>query len=568
MSDRAARPAVGETIGAYTLDRLIAHGGMGSVYAATHNRLGRRAAVKILRPELSRDRSVVSRFLTEARIVNDVRHPNIVDIYDFVETSTPRRICCVMELLQGPTLDRAVNAARFTEFQALNVTVQLVSALSAVHRAGVVHRDLKPQNIIVVAPLTTDLSEEPSVKILDFGIAKVQPGTAAHETTVGWVMGTPTYMAPEQVEGAAVSPATDLYALAEILFEMLARRPLFEGGNDALLRYKLLGDAPQVVLPNTVAGGDRVAALVRACVSPSPRARPSMDDFRSAIVDLLDDLKRGDNVGRTAPGHSLRDAPPRGESDTELNLSVDTVTSIAQDVRATDPADTALHLAHTTRPESPQDPSIDATWADDQPAPDKLANVRLAPVRPTTPDVSVPEPMNTQMFLNRIQEDIADLTAAPNAAPHASFGEGRLPGPTLPTSQPNVAPNVPIVEGRPPGPTLPTSQPAAAPLHPMSPLRTEEQSGLELAVDFQHQAQPSRRRPANRHLARAVFEHRARERQRTLRLIVLIIVLCTIGLVWSQRERIRRLFGDRGHRPDQSALNASSENPRLTAPMR
>src|SRR5688572_30331263 len=129
-------PAVGETVGGYRLDRLIATGGMGAVFAATHGKLGKRAAIKILDHQFVKDREYVSRFFHEARIANEIRHPNIIEIYDFVDDG--RRIALVMELLEGPTLYAAlIQQRRFTVVQSLNITLQLLDALAALHRAGV-----------------------------------------------------------------------------------------------------------------------------------------------------------------------------------------------------------------------------------------------------------------------------------------------------------------------------------------------------------------------------------------------------------------------------------------------
>ncbi len=207
----------GDIVRGYRLDRLIAEGGMGAVWAATHTTLGRRAAVKLLAPSLSANREYVSRFLSEARIVNDFRHPNIVDIFDFVEMESPHRVACIMELLEGPTLAEVIKQGKLSAAKSMQITLQIVGALEQVHAAGVVHRDLKPQNIIIVAPLDADFTNTCAAKILDFGIAKQGGVQTEHKTATGAIMGTPAYMAPEQVAAADVSAATDLYALAEML---------------------------------------------------------------------------------------------------------------------------------------------------------------------------------------------------------------------------------------------------------------------------------------------------------------------------------------------------------------
>lgn len=285
MAGREAK--VGDVVQGYHLQSVIAVGGMGTVFRAVHTALGRPAAVKVLSPALHADRDLVLRFLQEARIVNEVNHPNIVNIYDFVRTEDPPMVAFVMELLHGPPLRQVVRKMPFTPEQALNVTVQLASALGAVHRAGVVHRDLKPQNIIVVAPPGTAMDTVPSVKLLDFGIAKSSLGGEGPKTQAGSVMGTPAYMAPEQVASEQVSAATDLYALAEILFEMLSGRPLWEGDNLQILRRKVTDEIPPVDLGD-VPGRDSLKQLITAGIAPSPADRPALDSFARAAAALRD----------------------------------------------------------------------------------------------------------------------------------------------------------------------------------------------------------------------------------------------------------------------------------------
>jgi serine/threonine-protein kinase len=362
-------PTVGQTIGGYRLDRLIATGGMGAVYAAVHTKLGRKAAVKVLDQKLASDKEYVSRFLHEARVVNDVRHPNIVDIYDFIETKN--RVAFVMELLEGPTLARALaKLERFRPVQALNVAIQLLDALAAVHRAGIVHRDLKPQNVIVVASLGSDFDGVPSVKILDFGIAKHHEASVQHKTTTGSILGTPAYMAPEQVAAAPVSPATDLYAIAEILFEIVAGHRLFEGENLQVLAQKLKHQPPNLELPKDVAGGEQIVALVRAAVAPEPGDRPSLPDFKRAVRELLDQIGESTDAGQH-PDFSDDDA-----------------------------AQTVLAL------EAPKFGRLDTgdLVTDDGLAAIQDTEKRVVPKATTDPG------MNTQMFLNRIQADFEDIS--------------------------------------------------------------------------------------------------------------------------------------------------------------
>src|SRR5688572_3463546 len=171
---------LGEVIENYRLDELVNRGGMGTVYKATHAVLGRLACVKVLERSLTMDDEYVARFLKEAKIVNDVRHENIVDIFDFVQSKNPRRIACIMEYIHGRTLKSVLAQGALTPVQSVNAMLQLIDALEAVHAKGVIHRDLKPSNIMVIAPLKSDFSVKPAVKVLDFGIAKVEDSSTTN----------------------------------------------------------------------------------------------------------------------------------------------------------------------------------------------------------------------------------------------------------------------------------------------------------------------------------------------------------------------------------------------------
>ncbi|MBI2373764.1 MAG: serine/threonine protein kinase [Deltaproteobacteria bacterium] len=285
MAKPSEEPSPGEVIGQYRLDSLLGRGGMGSVFAATHVLLGKKRAVKILRDQLAADKVFLARFFHEAKIVTEIGHPNIIDVVDYVETEAPRRVAYVMELVNGPTLRGLLARYQTTREQTLNVGIQLVSALQAVHAINVVHRDLKPDNIIVVGKTDGDLSERPSIKILDFGIAKIFGREDVLETATGQVVGTPLYMAPEQIAAGPVSPATDTYAIAEILYEMGSGARVFPKDRVQALRMKLASTAP-ILNPPRWPDGDRFVALVHSCLCPDPNRRPSLEDLSSSLTEL------------------------------------------------------------------------------------------------------------------------------------------------------------------------------------------------------------------------------------------------------------------------------------------
>lgn len=274
---------LGEVIGGYRLESLIGEGGMGCVYAASHHRLGRPAAVKVLRTAYAADVDYVQRFFDEARVVNAIRHPNIIDIFDFVELENPLRVACIMELLEGHTLRTTLKAQVLELREAINLGIQLADALSVVHRLNVVHRDLKPDNIFVLQD-PGDFSRVPSIKVLDFGIAKVQAPTG-ERTTPGMVLGTPGYMAPEQVSGQGVTPAADVYAFGTLLYEMLSGQRLFVGDSMAILRQKIVGDLPPFELPQGKIYRP-LEDLIRRTITLQPKERPSIELVRRELESL------------------------------------------------------------------------------------------------------------------------------------------------------------------------------------------------------------------------------------------------------------------------------------------
>ena len=216
----------GKTIGRYRVVEKLDEGGMGTVYLAEHTLIGRRAAIKTLRPELSHNQGIVRRFFNEAKATTVVKHPGIVEIYDFGFHDDDIAFI-VMEYLEGETLKgRLKRTPRLNLTEIIDFIRQTASALAVVHKNGIIHRDLKPDNIFLIP----DPEIGTRVKLLDFGIAKLleDQDDLAQKTRTGTIMGTPFYMSPEQCRGAGeVDARTDFYALGCIMFEMLCGRPPF-----------------------------------------------------------------------------------------------------------------------------------------------------------------------------------------------------------------------------------------------------------------------------------------------------------------------------------------------------
>jgi serine/threonine protein kinase len=275
--------ARGSQIGGYRIDARIGEGGMGVVYLAEHVLLGRPAAVKVLRAEVSHVPGVVTRFFNEARATTAIRHPGIVEVFDF--GYTPDRLAyIVMEWLSGTSMAGALACQPFPLLTALVLMRRIVGALGAAHATGVVHRDLKPDNIFLVAdPEGGDI---PQVKLLDFGIAKLlDDGLAApRQTATGVVIGTPVYMSPEQCRAQPCDHRSDLYSLGCVLHEMIAGRPPFEASSAAELLAAHLTTVP-APLDRLVPGVPAlVAALVTRLLAKEPEARPG--SAAATVIEL------------------------------------------------------------------------------------------------------------------------------------------------------------------------------------------------------------------------------------------------------------------------------------------
>ncbi|RYZ15850.1 MAG: serine/threonine protein kinase, partial [Myxococcaceae bacterium] len=211
-------------VGEFIINERIGAGGMGVVYRATHSLIGKQAAIKVLRADVVSPQ-LQERLLVEARAVNAIQHPGIIDIFGFGALPDGRPYI-IMELLRGRALsDFAPTPQRLDVATTLWVLDQILAALAAAHSAGVVHRDLKPANVFVMEVP----GAAPSIKLLDFGIAKVLESRDGPTTIDGSILGTPEYMAPEQIRGGEVGPATDLYAVGIIAFQLLTGTRPFQG---------------------------------------------------------------------------------------------------------------------------------------------------------------------------------------------------------------------------------------------------------------------------------------------------------------------------------------------------
>ncbi|MDB4953638.1 MAG: serine/threonine protein kinase [Myxococcales bacterium] len=243
VTDSVTPSMIGTVLGNYRIVDVLSTGGMGAVYRAEHELLGRSAAVKLLRPELTANAELVQRFFNEAKAATAIRHPGIIEVFDFGHADDGRAYL-IMEFLDGDSLSkRLADRGRLSEREAAQIGRGIASALTAAHKQGITHRDLKPDNIFLVPDPDLPSGERP--KILDFGIAKLADPvpSSARQTATGALMGTPLYMAPEQARAAAaIDHRADLYSLGCILYELLAGEPPFlaEGAGE-IIALQLFG---------------------------------------------------------------------------------------------------------------------------------------------------------------------------------------------------------------------------------------------------------------------------------------------------------------------------------------
>ncbi|TMK78384.1 MAG: Stk1 family PASTA domain-containing Ser/Thr kinase, partial [Actinobacteria bacterium] len=272
----AGRLAKGTVLASrYALDGLLGHGGMADVYHGTDQVLGRQVAVKVLGPQFARDQSFVARFRREAQAAAALNHPNLVSVFDTGSDDGTHYI--VMEYVAGTTLAKVIrDEGPLPADRAATIALAVTRALAFAHRAGLVHRDVKPANIM--------LSSEGAVKVMDFGIARTTNGESLTQTAA--VLGTATYFSPEQAQGEAVDARSDIYALGCVLFEMLTGHPPFSGENPVAVAYKHVQEDPPH--PSDEARGvpPELEAIVMRCLAKDP------EDRYQTAEDLADDLQR------------------------------------------------------------------------------------------------------------------------------------------------------------------------------------------------------------------------------------------------------------------------------------
>src|SRR5213593_3204202 len=304
LDDDQAVSIVGKQISHYQVVSRIGRGGMGEVFLAHDTSLGRKVALKLLRSDFTRNEERLRRFRQEARAASALNHPNILTIHEIGHDGSLHFMAT--EYVEGETLRQHLSRARITVGQTLDVAVQVASALAAAHEAGIIHRDIKPENIMV--------RTDGNVKVLDFGLAKLAepktietaaPTLPQVETAPGVVMGTFSYMSPEQARGLAVDAMTDIWSLGVMIYEMAAGRQPFEGETASDVMSLILQKEPPPLAHSWPEVPAQLERIVRKAL------RKDKEERYQTIKDLLIDLR---NLRKELElsAEMERSAPPTG----------------------------------------------------------------------------------------------------------------------------------------------------------------------------------------------------------------------------------------------------------------
>jgi tRNA A-37 threonylcarbamoyl transferase component Bud32 len=303
--------AAGQSIGSYRILQKIGTGGMGAVYLAEHPLIGKKVALKVIHRELASNKEVVQRFFQEAKAVTRIGNEHIVEIHDFGQTQDGDHFY-IMEYLEGQTLAGVLANERVLDvMRALHIGAQIAAALAAAHAAGVIHRDLKPDNVM----LTMRLGDPNFVVLLDFGLAKmfVGGGQSAVKTAAGVLLGTPQYMSPEACESKGnLDHRTDIYALGILLFQMMTGMLPFDGETMGEVLVKQVTQLPPPPRGFNASIPPSVEQIVLRCLAKNVDARfPTMMALREALLDPEAYLRNSPPIAPArslAPGEAKVDA--------------------------------------------------------------------------------------------------------------------------------------------------------------------------------------------------------------------------------------------------------------------
>lgn len=324
-------PLLGQVVESYKIESLVGTGAMGMVYRGVHQIIGKAAAIKVLKADYADDPEMVQRLIREARTVNAIRHPAIVDIFGFGTLPRTDQPYIVMDLLEGDPLDEYLKEhAPMKLRQVAPFLDELLSALSAAHAVGVIHRDLKPGNVFV----ESKPDGQKGIKVIDFGLAKQadRAGGSVKPTNPGTLLGTPAFMAPEQVLGTKVTPATDLYAVGGIAYQMLTNHLPHEAPSAIEVLSQKMSHDPIRPRQWQPALDEELDAWVMRLLSREPEKRfQDAEDARRALRRITDGRtsNSGNRVALSRPSSSTGVVPKRewGDAKTVVTESVDPKTA-------------------------------------------------------------------------------------------------------------------------------------------------------------------------------------------------------------------------------------------------
>src|SRR5262245_44213556 len=405
--DPANDPNVGKLLdGKYRLDSYLSHGGMGSVYKATHVMLDKIVVVKLIKPELVTSAEIVRRFQREARAASNLSHPNIVSVYDLGQTEDGT-LYIAMEFIDGPSLKDVIRKTGPLPVARINTILrQVAAALAEAHNHHIIHRDLKPHNVM----LAKGPGGQEVAKLLDFGIAKTfEEGTQLTQT--GFAIGTPQYMAPEQAAGQEVTAQSDLYSLGAMLYEMLIGEVPFDASTTAAILIKQLTEEPQPPSRR----------------KPELKVSPVLEAIAMRCLDK-------DPAKRFASAEAFAAALTQGDAGAAAARSADAPTKVFAN-----PLSPAATEGGTTRPVAPPAATAPAATA---PLPTMSpATATVAPVAPPLPAATLPAPLPPMpAAAAAVAAPVAPaLVAPPLPVTVESSSDGTGTRPTVPGTAPPAA---------------------------------------------------------------------------------------------------------------------------------
>lgn len=346
-----------EELGPYRVERVLGHGGMGSVYASIHRKTGERTAIKVLSDALAADERFRERFHGEIETLKTLRHTNIVTLQGYGEEEG--RLFFVMELVDGPSLDAELRAGRrFTWSETADIAVQVSSALKHAHDHGIIHRDLKPANLLMTADGT--------VKLTDFGIAKLFGTTGL--TVAGSMIGTPDYMSPEQTEGKPVTPSSDLYSLGCVMYALMAGKPPFAGGSVTKVIDRVRFDDPVAIRLVAPAVPEELDHIITELLKKKPEERIATPQLLSNRLQAMQ--------------HALSDKEPSADAP-DIKTPPNGDTTIIRNAKSPHGHSGSTRLATSERPTLDFTPSQQRHFEDGEPGDDERTHPSIQENRRT-----------------------------------------------------------------------------------------------------------------------------------------------------------------------------------------